>query len=59
MQVLRWALTLNTLGSTPVEVEEEEVGEVLDLHSEKPLLGLCKVQVSALKHGLGQKIALV
>ena len=61
MQVLRWALALNTLGSTPVEVEEEVEGEVLDLHSEKPLLGLCiamcKVQVATLKPGLGQKIA--
>jgi len=50
-------LALNTLGSTPVEVEEEVVVEVLGLHSEKPLLGLCKVQVATLKPGLGQKIA--
>ena len=45
-------LALNTLGSTPVEGEEEVVGEVLD-----PLLGLCKVQASTLKPGQGQKIA--
>ena len=51
------ALALNTLGSIPVEVEEGVVGEVLVLHFEKPLLGLYKVQVSTLKPGLGQKIA--
>ena len=52
-------LALNTLGSTPVEGEEEVVGEVLVLHFERPLLGKCKVHVSTLKPGLGQKIALV
>ena len=56
MQVLMCALALNTLGSTPVEVEEVVVGEVLDIHLEKTLLGMW---VSTLKPGLGQNIALV
>ena len=44
------ALAVNTLGSTPVEVEV--VAEV----DERPLLGLCKVQVATLKPGLGLKL---
>ena len=52
------ALAVNTLDSTPVEVEEV-VEEVLDIHFEKPLLGFCKVQVSTLKPGIGLKLASV
>jgi len=57
VQLLICAVVLNTLGSTPLEVEEEvvEVVLVLDLHFEKPLLGRW---VSTLKPGLGLKLAL-